>query len=423
MHKKLDINEDTLNALIDLIEINEDYVLYDYRGKENQILIESQLVSLIENFLKKHLPSQNTQIKEYIKAYIRAAFELHDKSVVIHRNGNIFIKIIDATVQEQIDEKDKKTLKGRFNGVKEEELQAFYDEFFEDEENQHFFAEVAQEFVHQYFIVKKISNNEYEKNVFTYIHKITFEKLRKIYDDEDSFFLGFAGYIFRIHFKEVFEHIAERILDEIATDNKYMVDFLNYYSQDILVIEGVKYKIPHIEASNGLRWTVPSMLSIVKIYTKAKIVIRQLQHEKNTLKAKVEQFYVNGHSPVKNNELVHKKQAALDIEIEHSNRTINTLNDQLDLTKDEKRRLFLRQELLKETEIFKALKTKRQKILQQIVKQGPLMQYVALQKDLDTLSRKLQREKKILKQNEEAYNSIKNSLVKALISKKSVLQS
>jgi hypothetical protein len=59
--------------------------------------------------------------------------------------------------------------------------------------------------------------------------------------------------------------------------------------------------------------------------------------------------------------------------------------------------------------------------LQKVVKQNGLSEYIALQKELDTLNRKLQREKKILKQNSEAYDSIKSSLVKALISKKSVL--
>ena len=421
MHRNIKINEQILDAFVELIEENENFVLYDYKGKENQILLKESLVILISDFLDKKLQKSKYDIKELIKAYIRAAFELSDNTVVINKNGNIFIKIIDESVQKKVDEKDKNTVKNRYNGVKEEELKAFYDEFFADEENKDFFYEIAKEFVHKYFIIKKISNDEYEKNVFSYIHAITLEKLVAMYDNEDGFFLGFAGYIFRIHFKEVFAYISELILDEIAISNRYMMDFLNYYSQDILVVKGVKYKIPHIEADNGLRWTVPSMLSIVKIYTKAKNSILTLKKERSEYQKRVQKFYVNGLSPVKNNELLLSEKASIEIETEHTVRSINILNDKLDMTKDPKKKVLLKEELAREEETLKQLKEKKQETLQKVVKQNGLSEYVALQKDLDTLTRKLQREKKILKQNEIAYNSIKSSLVKALISKRSVL--
>ena len=421
MHRNIKINEQILDAFVELIEKNENFVLYDYKGKENQILLKESLVILISDFLDKNLQRSKYDTKELIKAYIRAAFELSDNTVVINKNGNIFIKIIDESVKKKVDEKDKNTVKNRYNGVKEEELKAFYDEFFADEENKDFFYEIAKEFVHKYFIVKKISNDEYEKNVFSYIHTITLEKLVAMYDNEDGFFLGFAGYVFRIHFKEVFAYISELILDEIAISNRYMMDFLNYYSQDILVVKGVKYKIPHIEADNGLRWTVPSMLSIVKIYTKAKNTILTLKKERNEYQKRVQKFYVNGLSPVKNNELLLSEKASIEIETEHTVRSINILNDKLDITKDAEKKALLKEELAREEETLKQLKEKKQETLQKVVKQNGLSEYVALQKELDTLTRKLQREKKILKQNEVAYNSIKSSLVKALISKRSVL--
>jgi hypothetical protein len=421
MYNQIEINEPILDAFIELIEKNENDVLYDYQGKENQILLQKSLVTKITNFLNKNLSTEEHTIKDLLKAYIREAFELKNNAVVISKNGHLFIKIIDETVQKKVDEKDKNTVKNRYNGVKEEELQSFYDEFFEEKENKDFFLEVAKEFVHKYFIVKKISNEEYEKNVFSYIHSITLDKLITIYDDEDGFFLGFAGYIFRIHFKEVFSYISELILDEIAISNRYMMDFLNYYSQDILVVKGIKYRVPHIEADNGLRWTVPSMLSIVKIYTKAKTTITELKKEKNDFQKRVQKFYVNGVSPIKSNELLQKEKAGIEIEIEQAIRSINILSDKYDISKNNEQKALIKEKILKEQERLKELKEKKQAILQKVVKQNGLSEYISLQKELDTLNRKLQREKKILKQNEEAYNSIKSALVKALISKKSKL--
>jgi len=421
MHKQIKIDEIILNNFIELIENNEENVLYDYQGKENQILLQSNLVKLIEEFLKQNFSFKNYTLKDFIKAYIRAAFDLKENAVVISKNGNLFLKIIDESVQKKVEDKDKNTVKNRYNGVEENELKSFYDEFFEDEENKNFFFEIAKEFVEIYFDNRKISNNEYEKNVFSYIQQITLEKLMRIYDDEDGFFLGFAGYIFRIHFKEVFTYISELILDEIALSNVYMMNFINYYSQDILVVNGIKYKIPHIEAENGLRWTVPSMLSIVKIYTKAKKSIQHLKKEKETYQKRVQKFYVNGLSPIKNNEILLNEKAGIEIEIEHSIRSIRTLNDRLDRTKNPERKQILQEEILKEKEKLKQIKSRKEDTLKNIVKQSGLTQYITLQKELDTLNRKLQREKKILKQNTTAYNSIKESLVKALISKKSRL--
>jgi hypothetical protein len=421
MHREIVIDQNVLEEFIQSIEQNEDNILYDYKGKSNQILLQSQLVNEIEKFLTKQFPTQTARLKEYIKAYVRAAFELKESAVVIRKNGNLFIKIIDESVRKPIAVEDKNSIKNRYNGIKEEELKSFYDEFFADGGNKHFFYEIAKEFVHRYFHTKKITNDEYEKNIFSYIQKITLEKLMTIYDDEEDFFLGFAGYIFRIHFKDVFSYLSELILDEIAISNPYMIDFLNYYSQDILVAKGLKYKIPHIEAENGLRWTVPSMLSIVKIYTKAKQSIQELKKERSNLQKKVQNFYVNGLSPIKNNEMLLNEKVGLEIEIEQTIRTIHTLNDRVEIVKDEEKKSAIRERILQEQERLQSLKTKREETLQKVVKQSGLSQYILLQKELDTASRKLQRETKVLKQNETAYNSIKNSLVKALISKKSRL--
>jgi hypothetical protein len=422
MYKQIKINETILDLFIDLLEKNDNYILYDYKGKENQILLQGELVKLIEDFLIKKFPTEKQTLKELNKAYIRSAFELETNSVVINKNETIFIKIIDETVQEKVAQKDKNSIKNRYNGIKEEELEAFYSEFFEDEENKNFFFKIAQEFVNDYFIVKKISNEEYEKNVFSYIHTITLQELLKIYDDEgDGFFLGFAGYLFRSHFKEVFLYIAEFILDEIAALNPYMMDFLNYYSQNILVFQGVKYKIPHIEAENNLHWTVSSMLSIVKIYTKSKNAIQKLKKDREIFQHKIQKFYVNGISPIKSNELLLREKSGIEIEIEYTIRSIHVLKERLHITKDEKRKNLIKENLFREEEKLRHNKEKKEDLLRKIFKQKGLAQYVALQKELDSLNRKLQHEKKILKQNTTSYNSIKNALVKALISKKSRL--
>ncbi len=419
MHKQIEINEQSLDDFIELLENQEEDIIYDYKGKSNQILIKSSLVKQIVHFIKKQ--NSKESLSDLVKAYIRAAFELTNNSVVISKNGHIFIKIIDETVKKQVAEEEKNTVKNRYNGIEEEELESFYKEFFEEEENQDFFFMVAKEFFEKYFIEKHISNDEYERKAFSYIHTITLQKLMELYDDEDGFFLGFAGYIFRIHFKEVFTYIAELILNEMALSNQEIIDFLNYYAQDIVLIQGNKYKVPNIEAENGLRWTVPSMLSIVRIYTKAKNNIDSFRKETKRLRHEVQKFYINGLSPIKNNELLKAEKTSLEVQIDELNQKLNILHSKIDRIKDEKQKTMLKEEIYKQQNRLQILRRKREKTIKNIVKKSNLMQYIALQKEIDRLSRKIQRENKILKQNEEAYESIKTSLVKALISKKSKL--
>ena len=95
MHREIKIDQKFLDTFVDLIEAHEDDVIYDYKGKENQILLQAALVARITNFIEKKLTNEDYELKDIIKAYIREAFELTDNTVVISRNGNIFIKIID----------------------------------------------------------------------------------------------------------------------------------------------------------------------------------------------------------------------------------------------------------------------------------------------------------------------------------------
>ena len=419
MYKQIELNEQILDNFIDLLEKNESDILYNYNGKNNQILIKNTLVSHILSFIKKNLSSKKYSYADLTKSYIRAAFELETNSVIINKNGHIFLKIIDESVKKQILPEEKNTVKNRYNGIQEEELNSFYNEFFKEEENHNFFLYVAQDFVQKYLLTKQISNEEYEEKVFAYIHTITLKKLTEIYDDEDGFFLGFAGYIFRIHFKEVFIYIAELILDEIALSNPYMMQFLDYYAQGVLVINGKKYKVPHIKAENGLRWTVPSMLSIVKIYTKAKQNIIEFKKDKMKLQNKVKKYYINGLSPIKSNELLQEKKISLEIQIEEKTKNINRLQNRLNTIQQNDRKKTIQLDIKKEQEDLESLRKEKEIVIKNIVKKSGLSQYMLLQKELDSITRKLQREKKLLKQNEEAYNSIKTSLIKALIAKKS----
>ena len=67
------------------------------------------------------------------------------------------------------------------------------------------------------------------------------------------------------------------------------------------------------------------------------------------------------------------------------------------------------------------LKDEKNTLAETEIDPNKIREYSKLQSDIDSFTRQLKREKLVLVQNKESYNSIRESLVKALISKKKLL--
>ena len=407
-----------LDDVIQLINDNEDLIQYSYKGKDNQLLISKVLVDKIYTMIEKD-KSAEIDKKDLLKLVIRQAFELSKNDVVVSKSGQIFIKTFDEKTKQEVREKDVGTVAGRYNGFSEEELEDFHKEFFADEENKNFFELISKKFFQKYFTEEPINNEIYEKYVFSYIKQIIAEQLDSMYDDDnDSFFQGFAGYIFRIHFTEVFEYIADLMLYEIAINNNYIIKFLKYYSLNILVIGGKKYKVPSLETADGLRWNVVSMLSIAKVYTKSKRNLDQFKKEINKIHKEMSQFYVEGLSPNEYNALMFEKITQFEKEIQKQKLELEKNYDSLELSTDENEDRKIRREITKIKSRIETMFNQKKEIFNSMISKAKIHQYTNLQKELESLQKEYKKEKKIISQNQKAYMSMRNSLVKALTEKK-----
>jgi len=416
----LNANKQDINSIVKIIQMNNNLVQYDYLGKENQILISKELVNKINAFA-----SVNEDDKEYLKELarqsIRKAFELLDTDIVICKQGQFFIKLLDKTKIKKVEEKDKGTISGRFNGVDEEELKSFYDEFFLNEDNKEFFPLVAKEFVEKFFKKQRIKNDDYEKNVFGYIQTIVFEHFISMYDNSDGFFQGFSGYVFRINFKTVFEYIADIILDEISMSNNYMIEFLKYYSQNVIVENGKRYKVPALEAPGGLQWNVVSMLSIAKIYTKTQKVVITLQSDIKEIDSEMSALYVDDLSPVEYQAVFIKKRQIIEDKISEVTNKLDKYFDSLELAKNDVEKENLEDDIRDIQNTIDNLRDDKRELAKKIIHQNVIKQYGELVKEKEFITLQLRKEQKIISKNKEAYLSMRNSLVKALISKKQQL--
>ncbi len=389
----------------EILESNEQFIEFG----EYHIIINSTLQNFIYDFVEDTL-SKDEDAREFIKGELIDILELKESDIILLKQEHIFIKISN--------DKTKDTTEKRFNGIDEDELGDFYAEFFSKKENAIFFKAVVKKFVKKYFIQEKIDNIKYEKKVFPGIQAIIIEQLEEEFDCTNEFIKGFSGYIFRINFNYVFEHIAEFILKEISEANEYMVEFLKYYSLSVVITNGLKYKVPLMLSDEGLQWNVISMLSIAKIYTRTKSLIKELRIQTQVLDKQIVGLYIHGHTPVDYNNAFIKEKQKFEKELSTKTYKLNKTLELTLITQDEERQTSYRQEIIdikKDIEdITKNIKNLTNKELAKSV----IDNYLRLEKNLDAKVRDLKAHEKVLSQNTKSFLSIKSALVKALIAKK-----
>jgi len=406
-----------LNKIIKIICDNEDLIEFEYNDKDDQILITKELVTNINNFVH-NITNEEINKKELIKYAIREALELKESDLVINKNSQIFIKLF---THKKVADNKKNTIASRFNGIDEKQLLAFKDEYFSSKNNEDFFKQVAKSFVKIYLVKEKIDNDYYETKVFSIIQSIIIDKLINQFDNNEDFFIGFSGYIFRLHFKDVFKYIADSILDELSSSNNYIMEFLKYYSLDIVIIDGKKYKIPSLKADNAQQWNSISILSVTKMYIKTKKSIQRIISLFENKEDKIITYYIDDLSPIEYNSQLTKDIREVEEELNTNRHKLDITFEEMNASKSKDKKEKYQQEIKNLKQIVYELKKEMSDLANDKIPQTIIKEYAELQRDLDALDKNYKRESKILKQNEEAYLSIKSALVKALISKKELI--
>jgi len=406
-----------LDALIKILYDNQELIQDNYKKNKNQILFPKEFKQKIFEFTEL-IENEEINKKELIKYSIRKFLELNESDIVIIKEESIFIKLLSNIKKKHISLEEQETIANRYNGIEEDELISFYTESFSQEENKNFFYLVAKVFVDVYFNEQKIDNAEYEKNVFYYIQDIIIDQLNTTFDFNETFFRGFSGYIFRIHFQEVFGHITDFILYEVAMSNTHVSDFLKYYSLNIIVVNGIKYKVPTLEADNGLKWNVISIMSVAKVYMKVMRSVEDLTEDMYDIDDDLYSMFIADSSPVEyNNELL-KFQNEITEDIAFEIKELKSFSDKYDSSNNstEKKEMKIIMQDIKDDLID--FKTKRDNIAAKMLDKSVISEYRALEKEMEECIRQIKAEERILKQNEESYTSVKKTLTKALISKK-----
>ncbi len=411
--------------ILNIVNKNKSSIIKNYNLKSDQILVEKSLIDKILVLLKKPYYKDFDKV-QVIKTIIRDILHLKENDLIMIKKGSIFVKVFDETKKRKISKDEANTVAGRFNGIPEEDLELFYNEYFDQEDIEYLFDSVANNFVRKYFVRSHISNTDYEKNVFGFIQNLILKELQEDFDGDEDFYIGFAGYIFRKHFKMAFEYISDYILREAALANKHILEFLDYYSNNVIVFEGRKYQVPNLEAENGLRWHALSMVARIKPYIMAQEYISEASEMIQKIDKKIESLYIDGLSPIEYNEKNIKLAKEIRDEIKECNEDMEKIYDLLHTldkkTNVESKKKELECELSELREELKELKEELVEVRREIVEKTTIKKYEKLLQEKKTFQHNIIVRSKVLKQSRESYMAIRNSLTKALMSKKHILR-
>lgn len=412
-----------ISKIINIIDNNPDLVIREYKEKSDQIYLKGELRDEICNFTKT-IKDEKVNTRELARFSVRQALELKNEDLIMLKRDCIFVKLCDKLKKNEVSQNLKNTILNRYNGLSEEEMFDFKKEHFDlksDIEIETFFIITANIFVEKYFLKKSISNTEYEKIVFPSIQKIVMKQLIQKFDNCEDFFKGFAGFIFRLHFEEIFSNIADILLHQLSDSDENIKDFLKYYSLGIVVINNKKYKVPALE-TDGLRWNVVTMLTIVKVYMRANSKIVLLLEDIDDKDAHIVSSFVDGLSPVEYNSKIDKEQKKMiDLLFQYETK-LERVYDSIQIAKSEKEKNRLVDEVDRIKKQMKEFRDEKNTLKKKLFQRNILNNFMNLEKEVTSLNRELEKEKKILEQNKNSYISIKNALVKALVSKKKLVQ-
>lgn len=405
-----------IDTLVQMIEHDEELIHFNYNSKADQILIDGKLRRNLYNFVE-HIEDEHINKKELIKYVVRKALKLEEADLVLNKKRKIFIKLFKFTKRKDIIE-GTNTQANRYNGYTKEELEELYYEYFDKDSINVFLEMIANTVFEDIFFHKRISNKQYEKNIYSIIQTLIAQELVEFTDKNIEFRKGFAGFMFRINFLYVFKHISNNVLKHISMREDFILDWLKYYDGKVFVDDGVKYLAPELITPDGERWNPVVIYSNISVWFKIREKIVFFNERLKSIDKTMQTLEVEGKTPLDyKNHLLEEQQYCLDF-VHTLNQKISNLIDEKHMTKDTQRVELIKKNILILRTELKEYEKDIEEIDTEILHIKSQSQYKKLLEEKSHIYSDLKREEKLLEKNFKTYNSIQSALIKAMTSKR-----
>lgn len=128
--------DENVDKIIDILDAHKDDIDLNYKGKNNQIVINKKLKNEIFAFVKT-IENHKINTKELVRYSVRKGLKLKDQDLIMLKEDSIFVKLCDMT-KKLLDENNQ-PLERRFNSIDEQEMIDFNKEHFNNKDSKNFF--------------------------------------------------------------------------------------------------------------------------------------------------------------------------------------------------------------------------------------------------------------------------------------------
>jgi len=404
----------TFQTLINLINDNEDLVDFEHKGIKDLTVIHGRLFDDVMNVVKDL--NDDVDNKNFIKKAIREVFELEDRDIVLVKQKQIVIKVLQHVQRNEVDD-TKPSIANRFNGFPEQEIERLYEEYFDKTSLNIFIKKISNDVFKYLFVRKQVNNDYYESNIYSIIQNHIANELTEIEDKNAEFKKGFAGYIFRINFIDVFSNISDKILEAISYRDDYLMSWIKYYNGQVIIKQGRRYEAPSIINNNGQKYNPSAIFGTIAMWFKTRDKINMLKKRLKDVDKNLEKLRIDNLSPIEYKDELLQEKIYLENYISEANDRIKELLDKRLVTKDENMAYDINDEI---QELRLEIKEDRIELedINFHVMNIDTISTKRLEEDKARLEKDVVREEKALQQNFKVYQSMQSALVKALTSKR-----
>lgn len=408
-----------LKSLIHIIHSHRRCIDFPHNGREDQIALLGRIRRAMNAEIVE--TDENVNKRELVRYAIKEALGLGERDVVLTLKKKYIIKLFHENSFVSTPEAQRAEL---LNIISEFQLQSDYEELFRDTSIEYFIDQVMASLFHDSLNFSLISNQFYEQNASHLIQKEIAKQLEEYLSYNEEYLQAFAAYIFKQNMLAVYERIAIEIFEKITSRDSNARQFLNYYTGHTYVENGKRYIIPDITTEDGKRWNINSLISTSNIWLRSRNLLLQSKVELKNCEKRIDSFTPD-YSSAKNaldalmDEIRDNKRLSEMLEDE-----MLSLNGKISPSRYIKKEAHLRAQAQEYKKRFKDTQQKINTLVSQkihkeklfLVVQGRLLDNVREKK---ILLQKIHALEKELAMGSDSFNSILSSVVKALMKRKS----
>ena len=248
-----------------VIEVIKEAVNSNGESADSHVLNDTLTISLAE--FGSDVFAIPEKAKDKIRQKLKEQIKLSSKDLILFLNDKVVIRRFKG----QNNDTEASKREQRFNGLPKEELAILKKSLFENEETeQEILTDIIKTLIKGELDFSRITHTYFSKSYIKIVQRAIFDFLKENLSEEDFVLEGLTNFILRDNWIIAHTTMAISLLELIASKNANAENFLKNYSGEIeLDADRNKFKLPEIVDKNGMKWTLPAVVSVVMQRKKA----------------------------------------------------------------------------------------------------------------------------------------------------------